>query len=77
MADETHIPTNPHVLAGKAIVRGARISVEMVIDLLAAGWTPKQIYENDPRLQPGDVEACLRSASSLLHDERLYPLKTA
>jgi uncharacterized protein (DUF433 family) len=34
-----HITVDPRILVGKPVVKGTRISVEMVIDLLAAGWT--------------------------------------
>ncbi|MCW5964385.1 MAG: DUF433 domain-containing protein [Bryobacterales bacterium] len=77
MAELNRITIDPAILSGKPIVRGTRISVELVIDLLASGWNPLQILENYPTLQPGDVEACLKYASALLHEECVYPLKTA
>lgn len=57
------IAVDPRVLTGKPIVRGTRISVEMVIDLLAAGWSHQQILDTYPTLQADDVRACLAYVS--------------
>jgi uncharacterized protein (DUF433 family) len=46
------IDVNPKVLAGKPVIKGTRIAVEFVLDLLATGWTVQQIlreYEHLPR----------------------------
>ena len=71
------IALDPKVLAGKPVIKGTRVSVELVIDLLSKGWTPEQIIENYPSLQAGDIQACLAYASEVLHGERVYPLKSA
>lgn len=39
------ITVDPQILVGKPIIKGTRISVEFVIDLLARGWTPEQILK--------------------------------
>lgn len=74
MTWQDRITVDAKVLAGKPIVKGTRISVELVIDLLSKGWTQEQILENYPSLQAGDVRACLAYASEVLHGERVYPL---
>jgi uncharacterized protein (DUF433 family) len=53
-----HITIDPAVLVGKPIVKGTRISVELVMDLLAAGWTTEQILNSYPTLKADDVRAC-------------------
>jgi uncharacterized protein (DUF433 family) len=58
------IAVDSKILAGKPIVRGTRISVEFVVDLLAAGWSHAQILANYPQLTEGDIRACLAYASS-------------
>lgn len=58
----------------RAIVRGTRISVEFIIELLANGWTKQSIIENYPQLDEGDIEAALRYATEVLKDEMVYPL---
>lgn len=52
-----HIETNDHILVGKPIVKGTRLSVEHIIGLLAAGWTEQQILENYPRLSKESLQA--------------------
>ena len=69
------IVMNPDVLAGKPVVKGTRLSVEFVVDLLAQGWPEDEILRNYPRLTRDDIKACLRYASAMLHAEKVYPLK--
>ena len=66
----------PRVLTGKPVVRGTRISVELVVDLLAAGWSHAQILESYPHLTEDDIRACLSYASELLREEQVLSLKT-
>lgn len=53
------ITVDPRVLVGKPLVKGTRISVELVIDLLAPGWTLQQLLDSYPTLAADDVRACL------------------
>lgn len=59
-----HIIVDPQILVGKPVVRGTRISVELVIDLLAAGWTEQQVLASYPTLKAGNLRACLAYASA-------------
>ncbi len=61
-------------LQGKPIVKGSRLAVEFIVDLLAQGWTSEDILANYPELTAADVQACLSYASSLIRAERVYPL---
>lgn len=70
------IAVSPDVLAGKPVVRGTRISVELVIEQLAAGWSVEDILGNHPTLSAEDVSACLAYTAELLRDERVYPVPT-
>jgi uncharacterized protein (DUF433 family) len=72
-----HITVDPRVLVGKPVVKGTRIAVEMVVDLLAAGWTHQQILDSYPTLTEDGIRACLSYASEVLHSEKVYPLETA
>ena len=74
---QDHIVVDPMILVGKPVVRGTRIAVELVIEVLAQGWTQEQILENYPGLTPETIRACLAYASEVVHSERVYPLKTA
>ena len=71
------ITVDPKVLVGKPIIKGTRLAVEFLIDLLAAGWTQEQILENYPNIGPDDIPACLAYAAELLHTERIVPLQPA
>lgn len=53
---------------GRPCVRGMRIRVSDVLDLLANGLTPEQVVEELPDLEPADVQACLRFASRRVAD---------
>lgn len=72
-----HITVDPQILVGKPVVKGTRISVELVIDLLAAGWTEQQVLDSYPSLKADDVRACLAYASEILHSEKVFPLEPA
>lgn len=60
------ITVNPDQCGGRPCVRGMRIRVVDVLDLLASGLTPQQVVEELPDLEPEDVTACLRFASRRL-----------
>lgn len=77
MSLQDRISFDPRVLVGKPVVKGTRIAVELVVDLLANGWTQEQILDSYPNLTAKDIRACLGYASELLHAEHVYPLKTA
>jgi len=69
---QQRITVDPKVLVGKPIVKGTRISVEFVIDLLARGWTTGQILKEYDHLTSEDIQACLAYASEMLKTERVY-----
>ncbi|MEX1254028.1 MAG: DUF433 domain-containing protein [Dehalococcoidia bacterium] len=75
MGWEERIELNTEVLQGKPVVKGTRLAVEFIIDLLAQGWSEEAIVENYPGLTHEDIKACLTYASAALHDERVFPLK--
>ncbi len=60
------ITVNPKQCGGRPCVRGMRIRVIDVLDLLAAGLTTPQIIDELPNLEPEDVKACLEYAKSRL-----------
>ena len=74
MTLEDRIVLNPEVLAGKPVIRGTRLAVEFIIDLLAQGWTYEDIVQNYPGIDIEDIHACLQYASDVLHAEKLYPV---
>lgn len=68
------ITTDPEILAGKPVIRGTRLAVEFILELLAAGQTVAEILENYPGLSREDILACLSYASYLAHEFRAYPV---
>ncbi len=63
MTASERITVDPHQCGGRPCVRGMRIRVSDVLDLLANGLTPEQVMEELPDLELEDVQACLRYAS--------------
>lgn len=72
---QERIELNPDILAGKPVVKGTRLAVEFIIELLAEGWTAEMILKSHPTLTPDDIRACLQYASATLHAEKVYPLE--
>jgi uncharacterized protein (DUF433 family) len=67
------IIADPAILVGKPVIRGTRLAVEFILDLLANDWTHEQILANYPQLTERDIKACLAYAKDLLEEERVYP----
>ena len=76
MSWQERIVIDPKVLVGKPTVRGTRLAVEFIIELLAQGWTDSDILRNYPGLTREDIQACLSYASAALSAEKVYPLNT-
>lgn len=62
------------ILVGKPVVKGTRIAVEFIIDLLARGWSEAQILDNYPGVTGDDIRACLSYAGEILRSDRVYAL---
>ncbi|WP_317172696.1 DUF433 domain-containing protein [Echinicola salinicaeni] len=63
---------NESVLLGEPTVKGARLSIEHIIGLLAQGWTEQQILENYPRLNRESLQAVFSYIQDCLKDGLLY-----
>jgi uncharacterized protein (DUF433 family) len=70
---QDRIAVNPKILVGKPVIKGTRIAVEFVVDLLGRGWTADRILKEYDHLAPEDIQACLAYASDVLKSERVYP----
>ncbi len=57
------------ILRGKPVIRGMRISVEMILELLSKGATWEEILEDYPELEPDDIRAALLYAHHLVAGE--------
>ena len=66
----------PKMLAGKPVIKGTRIAVEFVVDLLGRGWTTEQVLREYDHLTAEVIQACLAYASEVPKSERVYLLPT-
>lgn len=66
------IIVDPDILVGKPVIKGTRLAVEFIIDLLAQGWSEQEILRNYPGITRQDIQACLAYASETLKVEKVY-----
>jgi len=74
MSWESRIVIDPEILCGKPVLKGTRLAVEFIVDLLAQGWTATDVLKNYPGVTQEDILACLAYASAVLHAEKVYPV---
>ena len=65
------IIANPEIFGGKPIIRGMRISVELILSLLAQGESVEAILDDYPELEGDDVRACLAYAHAVVANDRI------
>ena len=70
----TRIEINPGILSGKPIIQGTRISVELIVKLVAQRWTDEQIIQEYPMLNKEDIQEALFYVEKLVQNEEVYPL---
>jgi uncharacterized protein (DUF433 family) len=64
-----HIEVNPAVPVGKPVIKGTRISVELILDRLADGWTMEDVLASYPHISREDVLAAISFASEIFKEE--------
>lgn len=67
------IVSSPSVMMGKPVIAGTRITVELILEKLAAGETVEQIIEAHPQLTHEGVQAALAFAAEVLKGDVVYP----
>jgi uncharacterized protein (DUF433 family) len=80
MTDENlmaRITANPMIFGGKPIIRGMRISVELILSLLAQGETTERLLEDYPELEPQDIRACLAYAHAVIAQDSLDSVRVS
>ena len=70
----SHIRSDPRVMMGKPVIAGTRITVELILDKLAAGETIPQILEAHPALTEEAIRAALAFAAAALRADVVYPV---
>ncbi len=66
---QERITIDPNVLTGKPVIKGTRLAVEFIIELLANRWTEAEIFRNYPGITHEDILACLKSHSRVQTSE--------
>ena len=74
---EKLIVSNPAVMMGKPVVKGTRITVELILEKLGAGETIEQLLEAHPRLTREGIQAALSFAAETLRSDVVYPINEA
>lgn len=71
------IEINPHVMMGKPVIRGTRITVELILRKLADGATEDELTDAYPRLTRTDIRAAIRYAADTIAHEEIILLPCA
>ena len=74
---EERIIVDPEILVGKPTIKGTRLAVDFILDLLAQGWSHDEILRNYPGLTAEDIHACLAYARDMLRSEKVFLVETA
>ena len=61
------------VLAGKPVIRGTRISVQQILDMLGSGAAAEDLLRDFPHLKQEDILACIQYAADAVRDEIVHP----
>jgi uncharacterized protein (DUF433 family) len=69
--------SDPGVMMGKPVIAGTRITVELILEKLAAGESVEEIVDAHPRLTDASVRAAIAYATDVLRADVVYPLETA
>lgn len=71
----TRIVSNKEVLLGKPVIKGTRISVELVLELLAEGWNEAQVLESYPNITADDLKAVFAYLRDGMHQAIYLPMR--
>ena len=71
------IVSNPDILIGKPTIKGTRVSVELLLDRLADGWSSTDIVDSYPNITHEDVQAALMFVSEIYKEESFVALDKA
>lgn len=66
-----YIESNPKIMLGKPVIKGTRITVELILTKLADGFTARDILEMYPNLKEEDIKACITYAAQILQSEQI------
>lgn len=68
------IEVNPEILRGKPVIKGTRILVTQILEMIANNWTVKEILDSFPELTEKDIKAAILYAKRILEETETYPI---
>jgi uncharacterized protein (DUF433 family) len=71
---QEHIVSDKKVLLGKPTIKGTRISVELILELLSAGWTEQQILDSYPTVSTQSLRAVFAYLRECMQQELYFPI---
>jgi uncharacterized protein (DUF433 family) len=69
------IELNSEIMTGKPVIKGTRLTVELILKLLSQGQNLDVIIETYPYITKEDILACIQYATNLMEHEKVFPLK--
>ena len=73
LIEESRISVDPEICHGKPCIKGTRIPVYLIIEMIEYGLTFKKIIDEYPHISEDDIRACLRYAKKLIEKEEIFP----
>ncbi|MGK6350185.1 DUF433 domain-containing protein [Parapedobacter sp. DT-150] len=74
MVWQDYIVSDRNILIGKPTIKGTRISVELILELLSSGWTEQQLLESYPQLKTDHIKAVFAYLKDCLKNELFFSL---
>jgi uncharacterized protein (DUF433 family) len=71
---QEYIVSDKQVLLGKPTIKGTRISVELILELFAAGWTEQQVLDSYPNVTPAAIRAVFAYLKDCMQQELYFPI---
>lgn len=71
MEIKNHIEANPKIMLGKPVIKGTRITVEIVLRKLSDGFSKNDILEMYPHIKTEDIQACIAYAAEVIESEKV------
>ncbi len=70
-----HIHSDPEILSGNPVIKGSRLPVDFLLELLANGWSEDQLFDSYPNLTKDSLRAVFAFAAESTRDERAFELR--
>jgi len=77
MGWENYIVSDKDILLGKPVIKGTRISIELILELFSQGWTEKMVFESYPQLKQEHLNAVFSYLKDCIEHELFFPLSNS